>query len=71
MNTKQSNNLITLDNSLDPLKVLFNAHKERARFIALISGIFGYQLFLAFFTAVQSVWHPVLSVPIDEMLSRS
>jgi hypothetical protein len=37
MDSKQSNNIVTLDSSLDPLKARFNHNKEKIRFLALLS----------------------------------
>jgi len=37
MDMDQSNNITTLDNSLDPLRDQFNDNKERIRFLTLLS----------------------------------
>lgn len=37
MDIDQSNKIITLDNSLDPLRDQFNDNKERIRFLSLLS----------------------------------
>ncbi len=37
MDSKQSNTVVTLDSSLNPLKVRFNYDKEKIRFLALLS----------------------------------
>lgn len=37
MDINPSYNIVTLDRSLDPLKVRFNAYKEKIRFLALLS----------------------------------
>ena len=37
MDDPQSNNIITLDSFLDPLKDRFNDNKEKVRFLSLLS----------------------------------
>jgi len=37
MDSNQSNNIVTLDGSLNPLKFRFNNYKEKIRFLALLS----------------------------------
>jgi hypothetical protein len=37
MDSKQSNNIVTLDSSSNPLKFQFNNDKEKIRFLALLS----------------------------------
>ncbi len=37
MNITSSNNIITLNSTLDPLKDQFNQNKEKIRFLALLS----------------------------------
>ncbi len=37
MDNNQSKNIVTLDGSLNPLKLRFNNHKNKIRFLALLS----------------------------------
>jgi hypothetical protein len=37
MDINQSNSIITLDSSLDPVIVHFNANKDKIRFLSLLS----------------------------------
>jgi hypothetical protein len=37
MDRNQSNSILTLDDSLNPLKFRFNNYKEKNRFLALLS----------------------------------
>jgi hypothetical protein len=57
MDNNQSKNIVTLDGSLNPLKLRFNNHKNKIRFLALLSLI---ETFPDADIAASIVWIPIL-----------